>query len=403
MIETVMRELYTTLSEKDRRRYAATEALKLGHGGQTYIASVLGCCRKTIQRGLAELNRLSEIAAAGRIRRPGGGRKACTVTQPDLDTQFLAVLRDHTAGDPMREEVVWTDLRPAEIQARLQQDYGTAISIPIVRQLLKKHHYRRRRARKRQTRKSVPQRNAQFENIAILRAVYELLGNPVLSMDTKKKEALGNLYRDGHLYTQTVLETYDHDFPSYAEGRIIPHGIYDLRHQRAYIHLGTSHDTSAFACDSLRVWWYSEGRERYPTATSILILCDGGGSNNARHYLFKRDVQLLADEIGVEIRIAHYPPYCSKYNPIEHRVFPHVTRACQGVIFTSIALVKDLMAKTTTKTGLTVRVQIIDKLYATKRTVAEHFKQHMPIVFDDYLPLWNYRAVPRRNLNGTLI
>ena len=199
----------------------------------------------------------------------------------------------------------------------------------------------RRKAQKRNSRKSVAHRNEQFENINRLKAEYEAVGNPVISMDTKKKEHLGNLYRDGQLYTLEEVRTLDHDFVSYAEGIVIPHGIYDLKHNIGYINLGTSHDTSEFACDSLRNWWYNQGQLLYPEATDLLILCDGGGSNSSRHYIFKEDLQKLADEIGINIRIAHYPPYCSKYNPIEHRLFPHVTRACQGVIFENIKLVSN--------------------------------------------------------------
>jgi hypothetical protein len=247
--------------------------------------------------------------------------------------------------------------------------------------------------------KEVPHRNEQFENIARLIAEYEASDNPILSMDTKKKEYLGNYYRDGRLYSLHEVQTYDHDFSSFAEGVIIPHGIYDLKRNTGYINLGISKDTSQFACDSLRNWWYHQGQDDYPHATSILILCDGGGSNSSRHYIFKEDLQKLADEIGVEIRIAHYPPYCSKYNPIEHRMFPHVTRACQGVIFKNIEIVKELMEKTTTSKGLKATIQILDKVYETGRKVADDFKATMQIVFDEFLPQWNYTAVP----NGQVI
>jgi hypothetical protein len=190
------------------------------------------------------------------------------------------------------------------------------------------------------------------------------------------------------------LLAFDHDFNSFAEGIILPHGLYDVLHNKGYINLGTSKDTSEFACDSLRNWWYNPGQSDYPQATSILLLCDGGGSHNARHAVFKADLQCLADEIGTEIRIAHYPPYTSKYNPIEHRLFPHLTRACQGVLFKSVDFVKHLMERTRTQSGLSVTVRIIDKIYQTGRKVADEFKQNMPIVFDDHLPQWNYRAVP---------
>ena len=214
-------------------------------------------------------------------------------------------------------------------------------------------------------------------------------------MDTKKKEKIGNIFRDGKIYTTETIEVFDHDFPSLAEGVAVPHVIYDIKHNEAYASIGTSRDTSEFACDSIRYWWYNYGILYYSTARSILMLMDGGGSNSSRHYIFKEDLQALADEIGVEIRVAHYPPYTSYRNPIEHRVFPHLTRALQGVILTSHQLVEELVEKTTTKTGLKVVANIVNKVYQTGRTVAADFKESMQIVFDDYLGKWNYTAVPK--------
>ncbi|MBC8448593.1 MAG: ISAzo13 family transposase [Chloroflexi bacterium] len=398
-----MRQFHNTLSEKDRRRYAGLEALKYGPGGRGYIAQVLGCSRRTVSKGAHEVSNLPPREVDRRIRKVGGGRKSYQEHWATIDEKFLLVLREHTAGDPMDERVRWTDLTWKEIATALREDHGIQVSTGVVRQLLKKHDYRRRKAQKRQTMKQVPHRNEQFETIARLIAAYEAAGNPIVSLDAKKKEHLGNFYRAGHLYTLEELQTYDHDFTSQAEGVIIPHGLYDLRLNIGYIQLGTSHDTSEFACDSFRYWWYTYGRYHYPQATSILVLCDGGGSNSSRHYIFKADLQALADEIGVEIRIAHYPPYCSKYNPIEHRLFPHVTRACQGVIFTTVELVKELMEKTHTQTGLKAFVHIMDKAYQTGREVAADFKENMRIVFDDILPQWNYRAIPLSQSNGQVI
>lgn len=187
---------------------------------------------------------------------------------------------------------------------------------------------------------------------------------------------------------------FDHDWPSLAEGVAIPHGLYDLTNHVGYIQIGTSHDTSEFACDSIRYWWNTYGRSCYPLADSILLLCDGGGSNSSRYYIFKQDLQGLANEFGIEIRIAHYPPYTSKYNPIEHRLFPHVSRVCQGVIFDSVQTVQQLMATATTRTGLKVFTTILDKTYQTGRKVADDFKSNMKIVFDAFLPQWNYTAKP---------
>lgn len=206
---------------------------------------------------------------------------------------------------------------------------------------------------------------------------------------------IGDFFRAGKLYTREVIETFDHDWPSAASGMAIPHGLYDLKRNEGFVTIGTSHDTSEFACDSLRWWWSNHGREDYPQATSLLLLCDGGGSNRANTWLFKLDLERFAQETGLEVRVAHYPSYCSKYNPIEHRLFPHLTRACQGVIFTGVELVKELMEKATTKTGLEVQVNILDKVYQTGRRVADDVKEQIQVVFAAALPKWNYTLVPK--------
>jgi len=175
---------------------------------------------------------------------------------------------------------------------------------------------------------------------------------------------------------------------------VIPRGLYDVGKNQGFIHLNTSHDTSELACDSLEAWWEQHGRADYPEAEKLLVLCDGGGSNSATMYLFKEDLQKLANRLGIEIRVAHYPPYCSKYNPIEHRLFPHLTRACRGVIFHTLETVQHYMEKAATATGLTVKVSILDKVYETARKYAAGFKKTMKIVFDEVLPKWNYRAIP---------
>jgi hypothetical protein len=241
-------------------------------------------------------------------------------------------------------------------------------------------------------------RNAQFERIAELRTLYEAKGNPVVSVDTKKKELIGNLFREGKIYTTETVEVFDHDFPSLAEGVAIPHAIYDIAHNEGYVIIGTSRDTSEFACDSIQYWWDNFGKAHYPNADSILMLMDGGGSNSSRHYIFKQDLQALADEIGIEIRIAHYPPHTSKWNPIEHRLFPHITRSLQGMVLTTHQLAKELIEKTTTKSGLKVFSSIFNRVYETGRKVAEGFKQSMRIIFDDNLAPWNYVAVPETNI-----
>jgi hypothetical protein len=310
-----------------------------------------------------------------------------------LEENLREIVRDHTAGDPMQAEVVWTYLSPPEIAQRLATR-GSPICADTVRGLLDELGFVQRTAQKRLSMGATPFRNEQFENIARLKAEYFDSDNPILSMDTKKKEHLGNFYRNGTLYTTGVIETFDHDFPSAAEGVVIPHGLFDLKRNLGHITLGFSHDTSQFACDSLYLWWQRYGHSTYPKARSILLLCDGGGSNNARHYIFKEDLLRLVNKIAVPIRVAHYPPYCSKYNPIEHRLFPHLTRALSGVILKTVELVKTLIRRTRTQTGLKVTVGILKKFYETKREATDRFLESLPIQFDDFLPDWNYVARP---------
>lgn len=384
-IEEEIKKLYNLLNEGDKRLYAAVEAIKVGHGGISYIAKIVGCNRKTIARGIRELLRLSdEDQMDQRIRQPGGERKPYDATHKDIDGQFLDVLKNYTAGEPMNEKVKWTNLTPEDIAEKVEAKHGVRVSETVIRQLLVKHDYRSRRAQKTETAKKVKNRNEQFENIAHPQDHYVRTGNPIISIDTKKKEFLSDFYRPGYLYAQDVIHAHDHDFNSLATGIVIPHGIYDVRRNTGYINIGTSKDTSEFACDSIMNWWQHQGRSDYPNTTSVLILCDGGGSNHCRHYLFKQE---LANRMGLEIQIAHYPPYASKYNTIEHRLFPHVTRACQGVMFKSVELVKELMERTKTTAGLKVTVAIIDKVYQTGRRVQEDFKENMKIAFDEFLPI----------------
>lgn len=294
----------------------------------------------------------------------------------------------------MREGVLWTNLSRREISRRLAE-MGTPASPHTVRKLMKKHGLGQRKVRKKKSLGAHPDRDAQFQNIARLKALYLGAGDPVISIDTKKKELIGNFARDGHTHTQAPVDALDHDFPSASEGKLIPHGIYDLARNEGYLHLNTSHDTSEFCCDSIAHWWEQHGRRHYPQACRLLLLCDGGGSNAANRHVFKEALQHLADRLGLELRVAHYPPYCSKHNPIEHRLFPHVTRACQGVVFHSVAIAQQFMAKARTSQGLKVTVDLLTGLYETGKKCAADFLETMRIVFDDVLPRWNYRAIPQ--------
>ena len=293
----------------------------------------------------------------------------------------------------MREEVKWTNLTKTEIADRLAKT-STPVSVNIVTQLLDDADFRRRKLRKTLPMGSVPRRNDQFERIAGLLEDYEDSPNPVLSMDTKKKEALGPYYRPGMLFSPQEVPVYDHDFLHASKGVLLPHALYDPKRNVGHLYLGLSHDTSEFACDNVYRWWMRFGRWSYPYATSLLLLCDCGGSNDYRRYLFKQALQILADRMQLEVRVAHYPPYTSKYNPIEHRLFPHVTRACAGVSFDDLPTAVQLMRKTRTRTGLRVTVEVVKKYYATGQSYSPEFRNSMPIAFDDDLTAWNYRAIP---------
>ncbi len=391
-IELKMKWLHATFSEKDRRRYAAIEVVKLGHGGTEYIANLFNIDPKTIRHGLSEFE-LPNDSAQGRVRKGGAGRKELIESSATLQENFGKILAEFTAGDPMREGILWTNLSRSEISRRLRE-MGTPASRHVVRKLLKKSNLGQRTARKKKSMGAHPDRNAQFEKISELKAQYLANAEPVISIDTKKKELIGNFSRGGHTHTQAPVDTFDHDFPSAGNGKLIPHGFYDLARNEGYINLNRSSDTSEFCCDSIEHWWVNHGVKNYPNAHRLLLLCDGGGSNASNRHVFKEALQKLSDRLGIEIRIAHYPPYCSKHNPIEHRLFAHVTRACQGVVFHTLAIAKQFIAKTKTTKGLKVTVDVLNGIYITGKNACADFIKNMPIVFDEILPRWNYCAIP---------
>lgn len=397
-----MKVFHDTLCEKDKRRHAATEMLRRGKRSIPYVCELLCISPKTIVRGCRELND-SEGLAQTRIRLPGGGRKAALEACPELHGVFLEVLRDNTAGSPMDEQIKWTNLNRPEIAQALAVR-GYPVSVTVVDQLLEENDFRQRRAARKLTAKETENRDEQFVKIKGLVKDFSEAGNPIISMDTKKKEYLGNLYREGRLYTTEPVKVLDHDFKHFAEAVVVPHGIYDMSANEASIHIGTSHDTAEFACESLFLWWQKHGKKRYPAATCILVLSDSGGSNDSRSYLFKQDLLKLANRIGVSIRMAHYPPYTSKYNPIEHRVFCHVTRSWKGVIFRDLETIKELTGKTKTKQGLRVFCEIMKGMFRTGRKYCKGFKENMAtlVQFDADLPDWNYQVNPNQSVGAAL-
>ena len=277
----------------------------------------------------------------------------------------MAIVDPCTAGDPDQDSVLWTNLSRPKIAEELLRR-GFRVSVAVVAQLLERHRLGRRKARKSLPMGCHADRDRQFEIITKYRDSFMQSTDPIVSMDTKHKEFLGLLFRQGRLYTQKAKKALDHDFPSAALGVIYPHGFYDIKRNVGHLNLGLSHDTSRFACDSLGFWWAAHGQPAFPHARRMLLLCDGGGSNASNRYVFKYHLELLANRLGLEIRVAHYPPYCSKYNPIEHRFFPHVTRACQGLLLTSIEVTCQAMARASTKQGLKTAVHVLTGDYPLK-------------------------------------
>jgi hypothetical protein len=396
-VEDTMKAFFQSLRENDRRRYAAVEADKLGHGGVEYIAHLFDIATNTIRQGRRDLGNLPDQISK-RVRRPGGGRKRRVDEDPKVDSDFKDVLREDTAGSPSDEQLIWTNLTVREITDRMEQR-GSTVNVHVVDPLLNQHGFHRRQAQRTRPLGAHPDRNAQFDNIARLKCEFFDSPNPILSMDTKARELIGNYHRKGTLYTLETIETFDHDFPRPDTGIALPHGLYDLKKNCGYVHLCATHDTSEYACDCLKDWWERFGQKSYPAARTILLLCDGGGSNPADNsngvaHQFKSELQRLADSIRLEVRLAHYPPYTSKYNPIEHRLFPHLTRVCRGVIFPSVELVADLMRKAQTRSGLSVVVDVVEKVYQIGVKVSAAAKKATQIVRDAILPMWNYRILP---------
>ena len=314
-----------------------------------------------------------------------------TFHYPDSQAQLHALINQHKAGSPTNPDVYWIHLKPKEIAALYFTQYGVLFSHGFIKRELFGLGFRYRKIHKTLATGVYANRDVQFKIIFNLVLIMSLK-SPVLSIDCKKKERLGTLYRDGKSYSQGgPQESYDHDYSHLGEGKVIPHGIFDLQKNLGFITIGSSSETAAFIIDNLRWWWFNFGINDYPDARNLLLLCDAGGGNSYRHHAFKKELQAFAKEIGIDIIVAHYPPYASKWNPIEHRLFCHVHQAMSGQMFKDYEFVKTLIEKTSTKQGLKVVVRIHLKDYQTgiktdKNDIDEKRIQRHPTI-----PDLNYR------------
>jgi hypothetical protein len=385
-----------TLNERQRRIWAAAEAKQLGYGGVSTVARATGISRRAIHIGLRELTDHTTAVPRERIRRPGGGRKPLTITQPELENVLDALVEPTSRGDPM-SPLRWTCLSVRRLAAELQRK-GFRIGRQKVADLLHGMGYSLQANRKTREGANHPDRNAQFEYINRQVKAFQRRGQPVISVDTKKKELVGDFRNGGREWRPQgqPLEVQTHDFQDAVLGKVVPYGVYDLTHNEAWVSVGIDHDTAEFAVASIRRWWRTMGRKRFPNATRLLITADSGGSNGARSRLWKVALQRFADETGLKVSVCHFPPGTSKWNKIEHRLFCHITRNWRGQPLLSREIIVQLIGRTTTEAGLAVKAGLDRRTYIqgikiTKQELAQ-VRLHPATFHGD----WNYAIRPTR-------
>ena len=316
-----------------------------------------------------------------------------TTEHPELKQLLAAFIEKHKAGSPTDSDVYWIGHKPNAIARLFEQQHQIKVSNGVVKRLLKELGYSFRKQSKQIATGSYAHRNKQFEIICSLVLIMGC-GSPVLSIDCKKKERLGNLYRNGKCWCTKAVKVYDHDYEHLSEGKVIPHGIYDLQANRGYISIGASSETADFVVDNLLWWWQQHGIHQYPDAQNILLLCDAGGANSYRHLIFKHRMMKFAEQTGLSVIVCHYPPYCSKWNPIEHRLFSQVHRAMEGAVFSDYPTVQKLIEQTSTQTGLTVVVRLNLKPYLKGIKIDKAELDVNRIAFHPDIPELNYRIYP---------
>ncbi len=351
-----------TLNERTRRLVAASEAMTIGRGGISAVSRATGLSRQVISQGIKELQD-EERTREGRIRRKGGGRKKLVEKDPHLCEDLERLVEPVTRGDP-ESPLRWTSKSVRKLAKELSEQ-GHQVSHELVSQLLSQLGYSLQANRKTLEGGTHPDRNAQFEHINTQAKAYLADGEPVLSVDAKKKELVGNFKNGGHEWRPKgePEEVHVYDFPLKELGRVTPYGIYDQGQNTGWVNVGIDHDTAAFAVESIRRWWNSVGKQQYPLAKRLLITADGGGSNGSRVRLWKWELQHLADEIGLCISVCHFPPGTSKWNKIEHRLFAWISQNWRGKPLVSYAVILKLIAATTTDAGLTVQSQLDTNTY----------------------------------------
>jgi len=382
------------LTERTRRLFAANEALSLGWGGISAVSRATGLSRQVISDGIQELQG-GKRAEEGRVRRKGGGRKSNVSKDPKLSADLERLVEPVTRGDP-QSPLRWTSKSVRKLAKDLQS-LGHQVSHELVSELLHAQGYSLQANRKTQEGGTHPDRNAQFEHLNAQAVAFLAAGEPVVSVDAKKKELVGDFKNPGREWHPQGVpqEVRVYDFPIKGLGRATPYGVYDLGRNAGWVNVGMDHDTAAFAVESLRRWWNEVGRQQYPAAKRLLISADGGGSNGSRVRLWKWELQQLADETGLSITVCHLPPGTSKWNKIEHCLFAWISQNWRGQPLVSYAVILKLIAATTTEAGLTVQCQLDTNPYPPGRKLSDEDMATLSIQPDTFHGEWNYIISPR--------
>ena len=386
-----------SLNERSRRLWAATEARSLGGGGGAAVIAATGMSSATVHKGLREL----QAAEAGeatlppsRIRKPGGGRKRARDAQPGLSEALAALVEPTARGDP-EHPLRWTCKSTSKLAAELRNQ-GFQIGPRTVAKELKEQDFSLQSNRKTREGKRQPDRDAQFAHINEQVASFQRRGQPAISVDTKKKELVGD-YKNGGREWRPRGEPEQvsvHDFPDPKKNKAIPYGVYDLTRNEGWVSVGIDHDTARFATATIKRWWRKMGRKRYPDAKELLITADCGGSNSSRTRLWKVALQELADELGLRLTIRHFPPGTSKWNKVEHRMFCHITQNWRGRPLTSYAVIVQLIGNTKTSTGLTIRAELDEGKYPAKQKVTADQLAEVQLTPAAFHGEWNYTIAP---------
>jgi hypothetical protein len=386
--------IWPFLDERMRRLMAANEAKVLGWGGVSLVHQACGLSRKAILKGMREIE--AGGTWEGRIRRPGAGRKPITISDPQVVSKLEAMIDETTRGDP-ESPLRWTCLSTRAISEALTQNEHP-ISHTKVGQILHGLNYSLQSNRKTEEGDDHPDRDAQFRHINRELKRYLARGWPVISVDTKKKELIGNYHNAGQQWrpAKQPRKVLGHDFPSPTVPRAYPYGIYDVGRNTGFVNIGTDHDTGSFAVASIRGWWRHEGRRLYPQAKTLLITADGGGSNGWRLRLWKVELQKFADASGLNLSVCHFPPGTSKWNRIEHRLFSFISSNWRGEPLQDYETIVNLIAKTTTAKGLTVNCRLDRRKYPTGRKVSADEMKQVNLYPDKFHGEWNYLIKPHR-------